>query len=187
MIIVILILAAILFIYFNVIPGKGHTIISWLSLIVTSLCILGIVAHDYNHWGMKTETQISKQNLASSANPNLPLLLYQPLGNGTEKVYLYKTSDEQKKPKAIKLDKVSTEIKHSAAQANLQIETTRYVYRDNFIRIMFGVFSHNNELKQRKYIFTIPSNWKVISTKDMKKLQKQREEKMQAQKAAALH
>lgn len=186
MIIVILILATILFIYFNVIPGKGHTIISWLSLIVTSLCILGIVAHDYNHWGMKTETQISKQNLVSSANPNLPLLLYQPLGNGTEKVYLYKTSDEQKKPKAIKLDKVSTEIKHSA-QANLQIETTRYVYRDNFIRIMFGVFSHNNELKQRKYIFTIPSNWKVISTKDMKKLQKQLEEKMQAQKAAALH
>ena len=103
------------------------------------------------------------------------------------KVYLYKTSDEQKKPKAIKLDKVSTEIKHSAAQANLQIETTRYVYRDNFIRIMFGVFSHNNELKQRKYIFTIPSNWKVISTRDMKKLQKQLEEKMQAQKAAALH
>lgn len=61
MIIVILILAAILFIYFNVIPGKGHTIISWLSLIVTPLCILGIVAHDYNHWGMKTETQISKK------------------------------------------------------------------------------------------------------------------------------
>lgn len=187
MIIVILILAAILFIYFNVIPGKGHTIISWLSLIVTSLCILGIVAHDYNHWGMKTETQISKQSLVSSATPNLPLLLYQPLGNGTEKVYLYKTNNEQKKPNAIKLDKVSTEIKHSAAQANLQIETTRYVHRDNFSRIMFGVFSHNNELKQRKYIFTIPSNWKVISTRDMKKLQKQLEEKMQAQKAAALH
>ena len=186
MIIVILILAAILFIYFNVIPGKGHTIISWLSLIVTSLCILGIVAHDYNHWGMKTETQISKQSLVSSATPNLPLILYQPLGNGTEKVYLYKTNNEQKKPNAIKLDKVSTEIKHSA-QANLQIETTRYVYRDNFSRIMFGVFSYNNELKQRKYIFTIPSSWKVISTKDMKKLQKQLEEKMQAQKAAALH
>ena len=186
MIIVILILAAILFIYFNVIPGKGHTIISWLSLIVTSLCILGIVAHDYNHWGMKTETQISKQSLVSSATPNLPLLLYQPLGNGTEKVYLYKTSTEQKKPKAIKLDKVSTEIKHSA-QANLQIETTRYVYRDDFSRIMFGIFAHNNELKQRKYIFTIPSSWKVISTKDMQKLQKQMQEKMQTQKATSIH
>lgn len=186
MIIVILILAAILFIYFNVIPGKGHTIISCLSLIVTSLCILGIVAHDYNHWGMKTETQISKQSLVSSASSNLPLLLYQPLGNGTEKVYLYKTNNEQKKPKAIKLDKVSTEIKHSA-QANLQIETTRYVYRDNFSRIMFGVFAHDNELKQRKYIFTIPSSWKVISTKDMQKLQKQMQEKIQAQKTASIH
>ena len=186
MIIVILILAAILFIYFNVIPGKGHTIISWLSLIVTSLCILGIVAHDYNHWGMKTETQISKQSLVSSATPNLPLLLYQPLGNGTEKVYLYKTNNEQKKPNAIKLDKVSTEIKHSA-QANLQIETTRYVYRDDFSRIMFGIFAHNNELKQRKYIFTIPSSWKVISTKDMQKLQKQMQEKMQTQKATSIH
>ena len=186
MIIVILILAAILFIYFNVIPGKGHTIISWLSLIVTSLCILGIVAHDYNHWGMKTETQISKQSLVSSATSNLPLLLYQPLGNGTEKVYLYKTNNEQKKPNAIKLDKVSTEIKHSA-QANLQIETTRYVYRDDFSRIMFGIFAHNNELKQRKYIFTIPSSWKVISTKDMQKLQKQMQEKMQTQKATSIH
>ena len=121
-----------------------------------------------------------------SANPNLSLLLYQPLGNGTEKVYLYKTNNEQKKPKAIKLDKVSTEIKHSA-QANLQIETTRYVYRDNFSRIMFGVFAHDNELKQRKYIFTIPSSWKVISTKDMQKLQKQMQEKIQAQKTASLH
>ena len=52
---------------------------------------------------------------------------------------------------------------------------------------MFGVFSHNNELKQRKYIFTIPSSWKVISTKDMKNLQKQLQEKMQAQRAADLH
>lgn len=186
MIIVILLLAAILFIYFNVIPGKGHTLISWLSLIVTSLCILGIVAHDYNHWGMKTETEIHKQSLVSSANPNLPFLLYQPLGNGTEKVYLYKTNNEQKKPNAIKLDKVSTEIKHSA-QANLQIKTTRYVYQDNFSRIMFGVFAHDNELKQRKYIFTIPTSWKVISTKDMQKLQKQMQEKMQAQKTASLH
>lgn len=186
MIIVILILAAILFIYFNVIPGKGHTIISWLSLIATSLCIVGIVAHDYNHWEMKTETQISKQSLVSSARPNLPLLLYQPLGNGTEKVYLYKTSNEQKKPKAIKLDKVSAKIKHSE-QANLQIEITRYVYRNNFSRIMFEVFSHNNELKQRKYIFTIPSSWKVISTKDIQKLQKQMQEKMQTQKATSIH
>lgn len=52
---------------------------------------------------------------------------------------------------------------------------------------MFGIFAHNNELKQRKYIFTIPSSWKVISTKDMQKLQKQMQEKMQTQKATSIH
>ena len=174
MIIIVLILAALLFIYFNVIPGKGHTFAAWISLIVTSLCILGIVAHDYN------------QSLVSSATPNLPLLLYRPLGNGTEKIYLYKTNDSQKKLKAIKLDKVSTKINHSK-KPTLQIKTTRYVYSDNFSKIMFSVFGHNNELKQRKYIFAIPSNWKVISTKDMQKLQKQMRERMQARKAAVLH
>lgn len=96
MIIIVLILAVLLFIYFNVIPGKGHTFAAWISLIVTSICILGIVAHDYNHWGMKTETQTVNQSLVSSATPNLPLLLYRPLGNGTEKIYLYKTNDSQK-------------------------------------------------------------------------------------------
>lgn len=185
MIIIILILAAILFIYFNVIPGKGHSLISWISLIITSLCILGIVAHDYNHWGMKTETHTVKQNLVSSATPNLPILLYQPLGNGTEKVYLYKTNNKQKKPKTIKLNKVSTKVQ-KAKQASLKIKTVRYVYRDNFSRIMFSVFNHNNELKHREYIFNIPSNWKVISTKDMQKLQKQMQEKMKAQHAVSL-
>lgn len=183
MIIIVLILAAFLFIYFNIIPGKGHTFAAWISLIVTSLCILGIVAHDYNHWGMRTETQTVNQSLASSATPNLSLLLYQPLGNGTEKVYLYKTNDNQKKPKVIKLDKVSTKISRGK-KPTLQVKTTRYVYRNNFSKIMFSIFGHNNELKHREYIFTIPSNWKVISTKDMQKLQKQMREKMQARKAA---
>lgn len=186
MIIVILILAVILFIYFNVIPGKGHTLVSWISLIITLLCVLGIVEHDYNHWGLKTETQTSTQNLTSSVNPNLPILLYQPLGNGTEKVYLYKTNNNQKKPKAIILDKVATKVKQGK-EASLKIRTTRYIYKDNFSRIMFSAFSRNNELKHREYIFTLPSNWKVISTKDMQKLQKQMQEKMQSQKAASLH
>ena len=152
MIIIILILAVILFIYFNVIPGKGHTLVSWISLIITLLCVLGIVEHDYNHWGLKTETQTSTQNLTSSVNPNLPILLYQSLGNGTEKVYLYKTNNNQKKPKAIKLDKVSTKVKQGK-EASLKIRTTRYIYKDNFSRIMFSAFSHNNELKHRVYFY----------------------------------
>lgn len=43
MILLILIVAAIMFIYFNIIPGKRHTFIAWLSLIITILCVVGIV------------------------------------------------------------------------------------------------------------------------------------------------
>lgn len=178
MILLILIVAAIMFIYFNIIPGKRHTFIAWLSLIVTILCVVGIVEHDYNHWGMKTKTTSSTNTLVSSATPRLPILLYQPLGNGTEKVYLYKTGQLQKKPKSIKLDKVSTKVKRSS-QPKVTIKTTCYTYSNTFNQIMFGVFGHDKELKHREYIFSIPYNWKVMSVNDAKQLQKQMMKKQQ--------
>ena len=105
-------------------------------------------------------------------------MLYQPLGNGTEKVYLYKTGQLQKKPKSIKLDKVSTKVKRSS-QPKVTIKTTRYTYSNTFNQIMFGVFGHDKELKHREYIFSIPYNWKVMSVNDAKQLQKQVMKKQQ--------
>lgn len=44
------------------------------------------------------------------------------------------------------------------------------MFKDNFSRIMFSAFSHNNELKHREYI--LPSNWlEGYLDKDMQKLQ----------------
>lgn len=173
MILIILILAVIAFIYFNVIPKKGHTPIAWLSLIVAILCVVGIVAHDYNHYGMKIKTTTVKKELVSSASPKLPLLLYQPLGNGTEKVYLYKTNNADKKPTATKTDKTSAIVKKNARKATVTIKTNRYVFRNGMDAFLFGWFGHNNELKSREYIFSVPKNWKVLSIKQAKTLQKQ--------------
>ena len=52
MILIILILAVIAFIYFNVIPKKGYMPLAIISLLIAVLSIAGIVAHDYNHYGM---------------------------------------------------------------------------------------------------------------------------------------
>ena len=172
MIILVLIIAAICFIYFNVIPGKFHTPLAWISLIVTALSIVGIVAHDYNHYGMKEKTVTVTKPLASSATKQLPILLYQPLGNGTEKVYLYKNYDSEKKPKTISTDKMTAKVIKSK-NPTMTIKTTRYVYKDNFSRIMFGIFKHNNELKSRQYTFKVPTSWHVLSVKEAKKLQKE--------------
>ncbi|MBD5429121.1 DUF4811 domain-containing protein [Lactobacillus sp.] len=179
MIIFILIIAAIGFIYFNVIPGKFHTPTAWIALIIAILCVVGIVEHDYNHWGMKTETTIKTQKLTSSASPQLPILLYQPLGNGTEKIYLYKTPNS-KKLVATKTDKMATKINKNAKTAKIEIRTTRYIYKDKLNEVMFSIFGHNNELKKREYVFSLPKNWQVLSVKKAKELQKQ------MQKRAAL-
>lgn len=180
MIIFILIIAAICFIYFNVIPGKFHTPAAWLSLIIAALCVIGIVEHDYNHWGMKSQTTVETQRLTSSAVPQMPVLLYQPLGNGTEKIYLYKTADKPKKLVATKTDKMAVKIKKNAKVAQVSIKTTRYVYKNKLDEAMFSIFGHNKELKKREYDFSIPKNWQVLSTKQAKQLQKQ------MQKRAAL-
>lgn len=180
MIIFLLIIAAICFIYFNVIPGKFHTPAAWISLIITALCVIGIVEHDYNHWGMKTQTTVETQRLTSSAVPQMPVLLYQPLGNGTEKVYLYKTADKPKKLVATKTDKMATEVNKNSKVAKISVKTTRYVYKNKLDEVMFGIFGHNKELKQRKYVFSLPKNWQVLSVKKAKQMQKQ------MQKRAAL-
>lgn len=178
MIIAILIIAAILFIYFNVIPGKAHTLLAWIALIFVGLSIAGITLHDYSHYGMKAKVQTHTTTLSSSTSPKLPMLLYQPLGNGTEKIYLYKTSDKQKKPQAIKTDKMKAEVK-SANAPKLKIITSRYTYKNNWNKILFGIFGRDNELKERKYVFYVPKNWKVLSIKQAQELQK----KMQTQAA----
>lgn len=180
MIIVILIIAAICFIYFNVIPGKFHAPAAWISLIITALCVLGIVENDYSHWGMKTQTTVETKRLTSSAVPQMPMLLYQPLGNGTEKIYLYKTADKPKKLVATKTDKVVTKINKNTKIAQISVKTTRYVYKDKFNEVMFGIFERNNELKKREYVFSLTKNWQVLSVKKAKQMQKQ------MQKRAAL-
>lgn len=179
MIILILIIAAIGFIYFNVIPGKGHTICAWISLAFVALTIVGIVEHDYSHYGMKTKVETSSHQLVSSVNPKLPILLYQPLGNGTEKVYLYKTDNLQKKPKTTSTDHTSIHVTRSSTP-KVVIKTTRYVYKNSFNAFMFVVFGHNNEFKKRQYNFYVPKNWQVLSTSQLKTLQA-RMKKMEAQ------
>lgn len=172
MILIILILAVIAFIYFNVIPRKGHTPAALVSLLITFACIVGIVAHDYNHLGMKVKNSTITKELVSSASPKLPVLLYQPLGQGKEKIYLYKTNAAAPKPTPIKTENSSARVQR-APKPTLTISTQRYVFKNGLDNFLFGWFGHENELKHREYTFKIPQTWKVLSVKQARLLQKQ--------------
>ena len=178
MILIILILAVIAFIYLNVIPKKGHTPLTWLSLIIAVLCVVGIVEHDYyNHFGMKAETTTVKKDLVSSASPKLPILLYQPLGNVAEKVYLYKTNNADKKSTPTKTDKTISKVVKNASSASVTVTANRYVFNNGLDAFLFGWFGHNKEIKSRKYIFSVPKTWQVLSVKQAKALAKQQTKK----------
>lgn len=187
MILLILLISLILFAYFMIIPGKGHKYIATLGLILFTLSIGSISMHDHQQFGMVEKIKTSTHSLSSSASPQFPVLLYQPLGNGTEKVYLYKTSPKQKKVKPISTNNSSAKVKFTSDKtAKLEIKTTRYVFKNKTMQLLFGVFGHEGELKHRQYTFIVPKNWKVLSVKEAKALQKKLAKQAMLQKQMML-
>ena len=100
-----------------------------------------IVQNDHNHYGMKTVTETKTQTLVSSADAKgMSMLLYHPLGNGTEKVYLYRTDIHQSKPKATQTEKTTNSVQKNADKAAL-VTTTKYrVYKNDMAKFWFGYF-----------------------------------------------
>lgn len=173
MILLILLISLILFAYFMIFPGKGHKVIAIIGLIIFAGTVFSISQHDYRHLGMVEETKTQTHTLSSSASPQFPILLYQPLGNGKEKVYLYKTNPLQKKVKPTSTNSSSNKVEFTTAKtAKLEIKTTRYVFKDKTMEALFAVFGHEGESKHRQYIFSVPKTWKVLSVKEAKALQK---------------
>ncbi len=89
-----------------------------------------IVANLSNHFGMEKVTETKTTNIVSSADSDSAnMLLYQALGDGTEKVYLYRTSEDQKKPKATGTDNETNKVERTTGQAQKVAKTTYWVYK----------------------------------------------------------
>lgn len=138
-----------------------------------------------NHFGMETVTTVKSQALVSSAtSKDFNVLLYQPLGNGKEKVYLYRTNEEQKKPIVSKTDKTSFTIKQSNNNdAKVIIKKYEWVYKNDFYKLLFGIADNNHEYIKQHYRFEIPNSWPVLSVNQAKafaKLMKENNDKIKA-------
>lgn len=120
MIIFLLILCVLGFAYTNVF---GRKVWHKFCMVIFGLGFLAslslIVLNDKDHFGMTEVTQDKtfelKSSSASKDGPNM--LLYQPLGDGSEKVYLYNTPDKKK------LQKTGTENVTNTVQKDAQKAT----------------------------------------------------------------
>ncbi|MDT2828663.1 MAG: DUF4811 domain-containing protein [Enterococcus viikkiensis] len=174
MIFAITIISVLAFALTNIFAKKTwQTILSVIFAAIFLVSLGFITANDHYHYGMKKVTETTTQTLTSSVNSKkMNLLLYQPLGNGTEKVYLYKTNESQKKPKPTGTDHVTNVVKKNQANAQLQTAKTYWVYKNDTAKLWFGLSSKNHQLIKEKNTFNVKEDWLVLSTDQAKKLAK---------------
>ncbi|MFT8673884.1 DUF4811 domain-containing protein [Leuconostoc mesenteroides] len=162
-------------------------LIMFIGLIIS---VIGIVANMHDHYGMKAVTTTKKRQIytAGDANQGFGMLLYQGVGtNGKENVYIYKTSSDAKKTFVAKPDLKTTSRRESIAgnKAYKVTKTTRWVYKNNTYKLLFGIADNNKSLKHRRTIYQVPSTWIALTTTQAKSLSAKMTPKTDAEKAAA--
>lgn len=150
----------------------GRTLWSFVSLVVLVLSIVSFVLHDNHHMGMKLETTNTTSSLVSPIK-NLNVLVYKQLGSGSEKVYVYKTDPNAKKTTTTRLaaNTKSTVKTTTSTNATVVKHTKRWVYKNGFSKLMFGILGDDNEVDQVTYTFNINDQWLVLSSTQAAKLQ----------------
>ncbi len=164
MIFIILILSAAATAFFFILAQKKwQQRLSFVFAIFFLLSIVLIVANFNQHFGMNQATSTQTVELVSSVKgEDTDVLLYKPLGDGTEKVYLYQT-ESMDKPKSAGSQGVKNHINQDADQAQLTIKTTEWVYKNDFYQTLFAMAGNNHEFIQQDNQFDLPSDWEVLS------------------------
>jgi hypothetical protein len=134
------------------------------------------VANTEYHFGMEKASTTKTTSIVSSADSSqgMNMLLYQGLGtDGKETVYIYKTSEKQKKVSTTKADvTVTNKVETGASKAQKVTKTTRWVYKNDGLKFLFGIYGNNNEYIKQTNTFKIPDSWVHLSTTQAKKLAK---------------
>lgn len=174
MILVILVISALLFAGSFIFAKSAiqNTIAVVLGLVF--IASLTLITLNYSqHFGMEKVTVTTKdkgQTLYSSINSKgVNVLMYQPLGDGTEKVYLYNTKQDQKTPAKTGTDHVVNEVKKASDdQATLVQSKTYWEYQSDWSRLLFGIADNDHELTEEHNTFYLPETWTELTVDQAK-------------------
>lgn len=195
MIIALLILSTLAMVFSFVFADKvWKWLLTCLFFIIFVGSIVASVANTHYHWGMEKQATTKTTKIVSSADASqgMNMLLYTEVGTkGNDTVYIYKTSEKQKKVSTTKADlTVTNKVKTGAKKATKVTKTTRWVYKSDAFKVLFGVYGNNKEYVKQTNTFNIPDSWVHLSTTQAKKLAKlakaaQKEQATPAAQAAA--
>lgn len=151
--------------------------ISIFFLLIAGACSILLMLNDANHLGMKKIIKSQTQTLVSTTGEKGPLNLtiYQPLGDGSEKIFVYRTANQPNRNQKTKADEnITTKVEHTHIQKpQLIIQQQQYTYQNHFWKLMFMGLGLNKETYHYTYIFKVPQDWLILSTNQLKKLKKQ--------------
>jgi hypothetical protein len=172
MMLLIVVISVIAFALLNVFAkNKVQTMISLVFGLIFVLSLTAMMANLSAHFGMeKTTTTTTKPLVSSSDSDQLSMLLYQPLGDGTEKIYLYRTDESQKKPKQTRMDHVTNHVVENAKAAEKETKTTRWIYKNDVYRFLFGIAGNDEEFIREENTFSLPDSWALLTVDQAKKL-----------------
>ncbi|MFC6180629.1 DUF4811 domain-containing protein [Lactiplantibacillus daowaiensis] len=135
--------------------------------------LVGVVANDSHHFGMKQVTTTKTTTLASAGSSKaMDLLLYQSVGTADKhRVYIYKQTASQKKVSHTAASvKTTNTVKKTTGTTKLVTKTTRWEYTSNAMKFWFSIADNNKQLIKRQNTFYVKKSWVVLSTTQAKKL-----------------
>jgi hypothetical protein len=187
MMLLIVVISVIAFALLNVFAkNKAQTVFSLILGLVFVLSLTAMMANLTSHFGMEKETITKTQTLVSSSDSDqMDLLLYQPLGDGTEKIYLYRTDESQEKPKQTRDEYVTNHVVENAESAQKETKTTRWTYKSDFYRLLFGIADNDKQFIKEENTFSIPDSWALLTVDQAKKLASLAEEQQESMKTEA--
>lgn len=171
------------FMYIDKGPLRG--LVGGLSLFLLTVSVVSLTIHIKDNWGMEkvTTTQTKKIYTAGDTKAAFGMLLKAEIGKGTNNYALvYRTNKEDKEPTVHfepdqkhlleTLKNTADYERTEASEAKLVITTVRWKFKDNFMKLLFGIGGEESKLVSEHARAYIPKDtWLVLTQEEAKKLQ----------------
>ncbi|MCH4169886.1 MAG: DUF4811 domain-containing protein [Lactobacillus sp.] len=157
-----------------------------LCLVAILLLIQGSLLLDVHyHYGTKVTTTTTVAKVAPIVNVhNNEIMVAQPVKQGKTIYTAYATKNPNTYETSTILNKSKTVvIKHQGnSKAQRSTQNTQYVYQNALARALFFGITNQNQLKKQVITYHLPSNWYLLSKKQLTQVGKQlRSKNYQAQ------
>ncbi|MGX7030773.1 DUF4811 domain-containing protein [Vagococcus zengguangii] len=172
-------ISALLFTYFSIkATDKRHIALPTIFGLLFVASTIAMIANGSEHFGMKKETVVKEHALVSSGDMNgMNILMYQSLGDGSEEIYLVKSSEDQKEPKATGTTNTTNKVIENSSEAKWVQSKTYWVPKNKVMKVLFNYGNNKKEFISEKNEFYVANGWQVLSTDQLEQFGKLMKEK----------